>query len=223
MLELVIEMAGYAPYPILETAFAVFKRTPPQNISEGFLNFLCLYTLNVMKNVQRRKAALKLLKKPPQGQSSKEWFDDKYALHDIGIFWNLMAHSTNEPKIDCRIKDQALNCLIQIADEDEDIGKPYFTKAVTAIKENSPESIRCMRLIVTGYKKLQGKREIARIIKAAVGKDSGMLELVVKGVIKYKQKVNAAVGPSSKNIMSSVRRGCDKDNVGVCGRMLLEA
>ncbi len=206
LLELVIDMAGYAPFPILEKMFTEIKRVPLQGVNEGFLNFLHLYTLAVLKNIQRqREEGRDVLRQLKKGASpNKEQGDDKFALYDTDLIWSLATHSATEPRVELKIKDQAMACLIKISEENDEIGKTYVEKALSGVKEDSAGSIRCMRFIVHGHKTLCARREILRGMRAALGKDSGMLELVIKDLVKYKQKVNAAVGPASRNIMTTV-------------------
>ena len=214
ILELVIEMAEYAPYPILETAFTELRRTPLPEITETFLNFLCLYTLNVLKNIQRRrgeaKTIIKQLDKLNEGKEGKvsvpsnELFDDKYRLHDVDMIWKLMTYADAIPKVEGKVKEQAIICLVKIVENSDHFGRAYVAKAVKAVKENLPGAVRCIRFLTTVYRVLSSKRELCLTIRTAISKESGLLEAVIKGLAIYKQKVNVAVGSGSKNIMTTV-------------------
>ncbi len=218
-------MAGYAPYPILETVFMELKQTPLHQITETFLSFLCLYTLSVLKNIQRRRAEARVILQQLEKRSdvqasikgpSNELFDDKYKLYDVDIIWGLMTYSAAEPKVEAKLKDQAMSYLIKIMEANDGIGKIYIAKAVKGIRENLPGCARCMRFLLNSYRLMPGKRELCQTMRTAVGKESGILGFVVADLAKYMQKVGAAVNASTKSVMTTVRIRCE-GGVGVCG------
>ncbi len=213
ILNLVIEIAEYAPYPVLELIFRELSRIPLNLITETSISFICLYTINVLKNTQRkREEAKKLLKQLERSNPGKkvelpkELSEANFKLYDLDILWDVMTWSRNDMKIDPKLKDYAVNCVIKLAETGEDLAKSFLTKALDAIKENAGSAVRCMKFFMNCYKYLKKKWDLKRFVQKAVSKESGIIEIVMRNFVKYKDSVNkmCATQAELKNPMSFV-------------------
>lgn len=200
ILNLIVDMAEYSSYPILQILFnEIHNSISLINYSEGYMSFLTLYTLNILKNIQRRKEeAKKIIKnleksvKPPQKVNPpKELFDENYKLYDIDALWNIAVYSNSENKIDIKLKDFAIGCLAKILNDQEELTKNYLIKALDAIKSNSEISIRCMKFITTFYRLFkENKRNLKQFIKKAFNLETHFLDVVFQNFVKYKENSN---------------------------------
>ena len=214
MMNLIIEMGEYAPYSILEKIFAVISKVQMQGYTEQYLSFMCFYTNNVLKAIKRRKPEEKKAiemhnklnaKKEVKEEPSKELFPEKFLLYDIGIFWNVMTYSKTEIKIEKKLRDQSITCLLSISEFNEGLANEHLLRSLISIKENNEGSLLCMKFFIQAYEIAVEKTKITANI-VSILKGNELFNLLLEQLIKYKQVVNESVSKNkeTKNIMNSV-------------------
>ena len=214
MMNLIIDMGEYSPYSLLEKIFSIVSKVEMQAYTEQFFNFICFYTINVLKAIKKRKPEEKIAiekhtklnaKKEVKEEPSKELFPEKFVLYDIGIFWNIMTYSKTDLKIEKKLRDKSIKCLLNISEFNEDFANEHLLKSLNSIKENKEGSLLCMQYFIEAYAALTEKNKLnANIITLLKGNE--LFNLILEQLIQYKLKVNEIVNAKKdlKNVMNTV-------------------
>jgi len=180
MNNLIVNMAGYSSYPILERIFTELKSVPSEFINENYLTMLTKYTKNVLENIKKNSKTTEDKK-----ALGKELTDSK--LYDINIFWNIVVLPSTEVKLDFKVKDYAVKCLVNILESSMSISEQLIVKAFDSIKTNALSIIGCIKFIMNCYKDLKKNKNIKSSIKKYTSKESGLLDKIITSLLNYKE------------------------------------
>lgn len=195
MLELVVDIGKYAPYSFLESVASELARTPIVAVTEEFLLSLAYYTVSVLQNIERKQETVLAQQKEAERlvaghEADKELVAASYRTYDLTIFWNLATCARKEVKVDTKLKDYSIKCLLIVCEKSAAISKWVANLIFANLSKEGPETLRVIKFFVYFHKFMKNKWEIKEFIKTNTNAESGVLIKLFKGFIKYKRKVN---------------------------------
>eukprot|EP00826_Nyctotherus_ovalis_P063819 TRINITY_DN9359_c0_g2_i1.p1 TRINITY_DN9359_c0_g2~~TRINITY_DN9359_c0_g2_i1.p1 ORF type:complete len:147 (-),score=39.26 TRINITY_DN9359_c0_g2_i1:107-547(-) len=137
---------------------------------------------------------------------SKDLAESNFDLYDISIFWNAMVLPASEMKIEQKVKDYAVKCLVDILGVSISTAENLLAKAFKEIEKNDISSFGCMKFITHCYQHLKKNEGIKAFIKKNTSKASGLLDKIVVNLLKYKEEVKTMLTDEKdlKNLMFHV-------------------
>eukprot|EP00831_Metopus_contortus_P015414 TRINITY_DN16403_c0_g1_i1.p1 TRINITY_DN16403_c0_g1~~TRINITY_DN16403_c0_g1_i1.p1 ORF type:complete len:352 (-),score=77.50 TRINITY_DN16403_c0_g1_i1:49-1104(-) len=189
ILNIIIELAEFAPYDILEKIVMDLLKIKPEDITEIFLKFLCIYTIKLNKNIAKRNEIA--AKTSPSEAASTTIFTSKVC--DIDLFWRIMMHTDPSVKVEMKIKEKALSFLIELCEDSESIAAHFIAKSFDEIKSKSSGAIRAMKFLKQSYGTLKKFSKVYTLFEGNLNRKSNLFEEVVKSLVLYKKKVEEKI------------------------------